>query len=668
MTTYHSESSASSAASAASSASAPAPESNTSSPWENYLAKFMEDRDVKYCKVLTDNNPRSPQPNDIRLKLKEHQLTMLNACLTLEESLTKPIQVNNTNINREIQTQIGIIGDNVGSGKTLSVLSLIAARPELKLKQNLRYKTSGFVTIKDIYNDDDTYKPYNIIVVPHTITKQWEDALDKHTSLKYICVKNKKTMDKFVELFDKDEVPDYGIIVIGSTKYREMYHLSLKHWDCSKFKYSRILFDEADTIKTPACDTINASFTWFITSTYHSLVFPRGQRIYTNRHKTRFSFNYEYGYNNPNPDPCQYSYWFSSGLKHTGFIRNTMNSIDESVIKHIVLRNHNDFVKSSFRLPELVMEIIKCKTPLALMVLNNNVSPEIINHINGGDIKGAIELVNCTKVSEKDLIQGATQELTTQLENKKLELQMKSQMTYSTERAKKDAIMKIKIVIMNIEKKIKSIHNKLNESNTCTICYDDVSNDTITPCCKSKFCFECISTWLCGGNQSCPFCRHKISMESLIVVSEGAAAPAPVKDELLSKLKNLDLLIERRKAEEPNLKMLIFSDYDNSFGEITGELEKHNLKYNMIKGSGSTITKTISNFKKTGIDSIDVLMLNADFCGAGINLENATDIVFYHMMTTSKTKQVIGRGQRPGRKQPLKVWKLCYENELPTKE
>ena len=41
-------------------------------------------------------------------------------------------------------------------------------------------------------------------------------------------------------------------------------------------------------------------------------------------------------------------------------------------------------------------------------------------------------------------------------------------------------------------------------------------------------------------------------------------------------------------------------------------------------------------------------MLNADFCGAGINLENATDIVFYHMMTNSKTKQVIGRGQRPG--------------------
>ena len=79
-------------------------------------------------------------------------------------------------------------------------------------------------------------------------------------------------------------------------------------------------------------------------------------------------------------------------------------------------------------------------------------SPEIINHINGGDIKGAIELVNCTKVSEKDLIQGATQDLTKQLENKKIELDMKSQMTYSSEKSKKESLMKITTTMLNLEK------------------------------------------------------------------------------------------------------------------------------------------------------------------------------------------------------------------------
>ena len=331
MTTYYNESSAPAASASAAAAASPVSNSTTShrlSTFERYLAKFVEERDTKYCKVLNDNDPRSRQPDNIKLKLKEHQLTMLSACLSLEESLTKPIVLDIPNGVREIQTQFGIIGDNVGSGKTLSVLSLIAAFPELKLKQNLRYKSSSFVSIKDIYKDEDTYKPYNIIIVPHTITKQWEDTLDKNTSLKYICVKNKKTLDNFADLFNKDEQPEYNIILIGSTKYRDIYHLKLKHWDCIKFKYSRVLFDEADTIKTPACDTINASFTWFITSTFHNLVFPRGQRVFTNRNRTKFSFNYEYGYNNP--DPCQYTYWFSTGIKHTGFIKNTMNSIDES--------------------------------------------------------------------------------------------------------------------------------------------------------------------------------------------------------------------------------------------------------------------------------------------------------------------------------------------------
>ena len=33
-------------------------------------------------------------------------------------------------------------------------------------------------------------------------------------------------------------------------------------------------------------------------------------------------------------------------------------------------------------------------------------------------------------------------------------------------------------------------------------------------------------------------------------------------------------------------------------------------------------------------------------------------------MKKDKTMQIIGRGQRPGRKGSLNVWKLCYNNEL----
>lgn len=652
------------------SSAGPASTAPSSSMDLDAMAQFVQDKNLRHCTLLKDSNSRAKQPDNITLPLKEHQLTLLKKCIELENSTKTPMKKYIVSQHKKlmIQSQFGIIGDIVGSGKTLSVLSIICSQPVLKISQNKSYQTNGLMTITTQIQPEEVYFPYNIIVVPHTITSQWESALDRYCTMKYICVKNKKTYENFCQEFDKDEDNDYSIILISSTKYRDMCYLSLKKWDSYKFKYSRIFFDEADTLKIPACDRIQTSFVWFITSTYLNLVFPRGQRIYTNQSQTRFSLTYESSYNTNIVDPCRYSYRYCNGLSHTGFIRNTMNALDDSYIKYITLKNDDDFVKSSFRLPELVMEIIRCKTPLSLSVLNNNVSPEIIEHINGGDIKGAIELVNCTKVSEKDLIQGATEELVKQLENKKIEFDMKSQMSYSSEKAKKESLTKIKIAMMNIEKKINSIKAKLQDSNTCTICYDDLSNDTITPCCKSKFCFECISTWLMGGNNTCPFCRHKISMESLIVVSEdaGGGAPAPEKDELLSKNENLDILIKKCLEKDTPMKMLIFSDFSNSFNSITGILSKYNLKYSMIKGSGSTINKTVGNFKSNqGADKIDVLMLNADFCAAGINLENATDIVFYHMMSSTKTTQIIGRGQRPGRKQSLNVWKLCYENEIP---
>ena len=42
----------------------------------------------------------------------------------------------------------------------------------------------------------------------------------------------------------------------------------------------------------------------------------------------------------------------------------------------------------------------------------------------------------------------------------------------------------------------------------------------------------------------------------------------------------------------------------------------------------------------------------------------STDIIIYHNMTSDMEKQIIGRGQRPGRTEPLIVHHLCYKHEL----
>ena len=111
--------------------------------------------------------------------------------------------------------------------------------------------------------------------------------------------------------------------------------------------------------------------------------------------------------------------------------------------------------------------------------------------------------------------------------------------------------------------------------------------------------------------------------------------------------------------------MLIFSEYNTSFDSISDLLKQYNISYSTVMGTTNSVNKTIRLFKdNNSSDKIDVLLLNANYCANGINLENSTDIILYHSMNKDRTTQIIGRGQRPGRDSQLNVWKLCYDNEV----
>jgi len=56
-------------------------------------------------------------------------------------------------------------------------------------------------------------------------------------------------------------------------------------------------------------------------------------------------------------------------------------------------------------------------------------------------------------------------------------------------------------------------------------------------------------------------------------------------------------------------------------------------------------------------------MCNSLLFGCGMNLEFATDIIFFHKMTNEMKNQVIGRCQRPGRRSILNIWYLMHDNE-----
>ena len=141
---------------------------------------------------------------------------------------------------------------------------------------------------------------------------------------------------------------------------------------------------------------------------------------------------------------------------------------------------------------------LNLKTNNWLKQVLNNIASKIVDHIiSEGDIKGAIDKLKCMRrFQEKDLIQGVTNDLTEQLKNKEIELEMKSKMSYSNENAKeKDSSDKIRAKTSGLETKTAGIKNQINDNNI----YDYVMLTTkrqiillLTNVVATKFCRRCV--------------------------------------------------------------------------------------------------------------------------------------------------------------------------------
>ena len=642
------------------------------------------------------------QPKHINILLKRHQRALIQYCKYLENSISDPIEINTETSLLKIYLKMGIIGDLVGSGKTLSVLGLIADTKSILPK----YDFNKFFNHKEInpgnmghidieyYKTNYTPKVFDIslIVVPHTIFKQWVSTINTQTTLKFKCINSSKLLKEFTDTMKGDKIDELDGILVSSTfykKFREAFfkmfhsqygntynpnHNSNPNANSNSNDYyiliKRIIYDEADTINIPnGCHTIfpiKPMFSWMVTSSYKKLLNPYGTVTYKNPETGMLNgfYSWAQGFT----ERCNEIEPLSSGKIKNEMIQ--FVKLPKYIRKLFTVKNSNSFVKEAFNLMPPTITNIVCKTPYSIKVLSGNVSNELLNFINAGDIDGAMESLHCDKVSEDNLVSLVTQDLMTNLDNLKIELNMKAQMTWKNDKEKSESLSKIYTKITEVTNKIQNIKGKIESTDCCNICFDDIDNATMVPCCKSQFCFMCISKWVTSqksNTKSCPFCRSEFELDKMIVVDNEHSQELKddsEKEELKSKIDTLKELISKQRNINSNSKFLIFSDYSRTFDNMTTILDELGIKYEKIKGTSASIHNKIMKYKSFDSDRLDCLLLNAEYSACGINLENTTDIIFGHKMTPEKTDQIIGRGQRPGRNGVLNVWHLRYENEL----
>ena len=147
---------------------------------------------IKY--INGESEGRVNQPRDINVQLFDHQRSIVHRMQTLE---------NDKNMYTS-DFRFGVLSDFYASGKTIDVLSLISIQKELSDGEFIKYggsKDTNRILSKKLIgakyskNNNSNYINSNVVVVPHSIIKQWmKCAEDFFPNLKCYSIMSRRNI------------------------------------------------------------------------------------------------------------------------------------------------------------------------------------------------------------------------------------------------------------------------------------------------------------------------------------------------------------------------------------------------------------------------------------------------------------------------------------------
>lgn len=562
---------------------------------------------------------RIPQPDGLSITLFPHQLVTVNKMEALER-LRKIKKTEQT----FFMTDFGILGDIPGYGKSFSIVSLI-------LRDQMSWDIAKNNEKSDIYTYNSCLKFVNrtlkkrirpnLLLCSPTLIEQWKEYFAFAPTLNIGEISTKKDVENFSK--NLANINDFDVIICSSVRYNDVIQA------VGNVVWKRFIFDEAGSTHIPNMKSVHAGFVWFVSATYIQLMRCSG----TGQHYMKTFFSH----------------------------------IDYDILPYFVIQNPIDFVKHSFRMPEVNHETHLCVNPRMLNLLSNYIDQESRLMISAGDIRGAILRLGGGSTTDTNLFEIVAKKQRERLESARFSVQFWRNRGANGVKELADWEKRV----AEIEKTISELENKYKNilKDDCTICYSEITNPILLPCCQNVFCGGCIMKWM-ETTKTCPMCRAIVNVKEIVYINVNGNGDEKdeKKEDLFIRPKTkpqtvLDIVSgggnkENKEKEKNKKKYLIFSMYDESFSTIRRELEEHKMDYVEISGSKATRDAKLKRFKE---GKVDIVFLNSRFNGAGINLEMATDIILYHEMPRPIEDQVIGRALRIGRQCNLTVHHLCLE-------
>ena len=620
-----------------------------------------------YTNSLTTDSPRVDVAVDsLKVNLRSHQQAVLAAMENKEQQLLKGLDCSG----EILYSSYGILGDSVGVGKSLMVMGHIARLktiPPLESSYSMgRNSTDKVFSLKHNYFTDLS-EANCLVIVPHTLFRQWADYIKKQSNLKGLLLDKKNSLktDTFLQ-----DVMASDVVLVSNTLYKEF---SVWQRD-NDIRWKRVFVDEADTIHmVNGYPKPNARFTWFITASWMNILFSN-ETLYihkTSLHTNVFGDNAPYSFLKPHFDEMYRSTrpydYIRYNMTSYNFFRDLVNH-DHILRGNLVIRCNNAFIEESISLPPLTRINILCRIPITQRIVSQAIPADIQQLLHGGDVTGAIQALGVKAEDTTSLIDAVTKNLQKELIRLKATYEFKAALEYATPQSKETALSSLATKMKEKEEAIKNIQERIDgfKDEMCPICYDDPAEPIITPCCSRIFCGKCIL--LCyTRNPTCALCRTPFQLKDLtkvvsnkeetaIVDSTGEANP----EDMLEKKPETLMRLFR---DNPEGRFLVFSRYDNPFTAMETAIEGVGVNVKQLKGNKDAIASTLRAFQS---GDIRCLLLNSHYAGSGLNITAATHVVLLHAMTHEEEKQILGRAYRMGRTGPLQFIRLLHSDEMPT--
>lgn len=646
---------------------------------------------------LDENSPTIKQPKGLKIKLKEHQLTSIAAMRELESQgsiiIDKPDVASGlyhtvkyklrdvdefTDSTFVVETNSAILADRTGAGKTYSLIGLILNTMVPDSHNRFVLGTDHF-SVKMISTKN--CEAVNLIVVPHNLANQWSDFLDK-SSLSYLKLNTiadfdvffkkdyvtkqtplpngfviyKKSKKKKIPLEEITDLKEGGSKSKKKRKPKNVYErriLSTKRvnkilantnvivLNVNRYKFfkqifrsnkwARVIIDEMDSANIPSMFDEFGNFNWFVTATPTS-IFYKSCRRYVNK---------IFGYN-------------------------------QHLLQYFIVKNKDEYVDASMVLPKPHVFVIETLLQKVVSVIKDLIPQDVLQLINAGNMKEAISKLNCDVDTEENIVKVLTDKIRMELDNLVIELDATKKQNWPDKPAQNKKIEKLEHEINRCKTRLKMVNDRINsiKDECCFICAEEFDTPAILDCCKSVFCLKCLLSALKMAENKCPYCRHVLkSNKEYHIISDKSIK----KKKSVEKKKNLKQFTDMDKSDvlekilmyisdnEETPRILIFSDYSQTFDKIIKNIAKAKLQYERISGIPQHITNVINEFNA---GTTNILLLDSQHYGSGLNLQAADYLILYHRMTPELETQVIGRANRFGRKNPLIIIYLVNDSEI----